>query len=79
MEIGCVFHSNMRAWIFVFDHPFYAVTKGDGKFRLADVPAGEYELEMAHPAGGLRWRKAVTVKAGETLKVEVQVSPADVK
>jgi plastocyanin len=79
VEIGCVFHSNMRAWIFVFDHPFYAVTKANGKFKLADVPAGEYELEMAHPAGGLRWKKPVTVKAGETAKVDVQVSPADVK
>ena len=79
VEIGCVFHSNMRAWIFVFDHPFYTVTKADGRFRLSDVPAGEYELELAHPAGGLRWRKPITVKAGETLKVDVQVSPSDVR
>ena len=76
VEIGCVFHSNMRAWIFVFDHPFYAVTKANGKFKLADVPPGEYELEMSHPAGGLRWKKPVTVKAGETVKVDVQVSPS---
>jgi plastocyanin len=79
VEIGCVFHSNMHAWIFVFDHPFYAVTKADGKFKLADVPAGEYELEMAHPAGGLRWKRSITVKAGEKVKVDVQVSPTDVK
>ena len=77
VEIGCVFHSNMRAWVFVFDHPFYAVTKADGKFRLADVPAGEYELELSHPAGGMRSKKAITVKAGETVKVDLQVSAAD--
>jgi plastocyanin len=79
VEIGCVFHSNMRAWVFVFDHPFYTVTKDDGRFRLSDVPAGEYELELAHPAGGLHWRKPITVKADETLKVDVRVSPSDVR
>lgn len=79
LEIGCVFHSNMRAWVFVFDHPFFAVTKADGKFRLEDVSAGEYELEMVHPAGGLKAKKTVTVKAGETTKVDLELSPSDVR
>jgi plastocyanin len=79
LEIGCVFHSNMRAWIFVFDHPFYAVTKMDGKFRLAEVPAGEYELELSHPAGRMKSKKAITLKAGETLKVDLQLSPTDIR
>lgn len=79
VEIGCVFHSNMRAWVFVFDHPYFAVTKADGKFRFADVPAGEYELELVHAAGGLKTKKAVTVKAGETAKVDLELSPSDVR
>ena len=79
VEIGCVFHSNMRAWVFVFDHPFYQVTKEDGRYRLADVPAGEYELEVVHPAGGMRSRKPITVRAGETVKVDVQLSGANVR
>jgi plastocyanin len=77
VEIGCVFHSNMKAWVFVFDHSFYAVTKADGKFKLENVPAGEYELEVAHAAGGLGWRKKVIVKSGETLNVGVTLSAAD--
>ena len=28
VTIGCVFHSAMRAWIFVFDHPWYAANAG---------------------------------------------------
>jgi plastocyanin len=79
VEIGCVFHSNMKAWVFVFDHPFYAVTKADGKFTLEDVPPGEYELEVAHPAGGLKSRKNVKVKAGETVKMNVEMPPADLR
>jgi len=79
VEIGCVFHSNMRAWVFVFDHPYYAVTKSDGKFKLAEVPAGQYELDLAHAAGGLKSNKVVTVKAGETARVDFELSPADVR
>jgi len=77
LVVGCVFHSAMRAWIFVFDHPFYQVTKPDGRFQLANVPAGEYELEMAHPAGELRWRQKVTVQPGQALRVDIRVSPDD--
>jgi len=77
LVVGCVFHSAMRAWIFVFDHPFYQVTKPDGRFRLENIPPGEYELEMAHPAGDLRWRQKVTVQPGQTLRVDIRVSPDD--
>jgi plastocyanin len=79
VEVDCVFHSNMRAWIFVFDHPYFMLTQADGRFRLVDVPAGKYELEMAHPAGGLRWRKPIEVKPGETLHVDIGVSPDNLK
>jgi plastocyanin len=77
VQVGCVFHSAMRAWVFVFDHPWYQVTPASGKFRLADVTPGTYELEMMHAAGGLHWRKRVEVKPGETLRVDIRVSADD--
>ena len=75
VQIGCVFHSAMQAWIFVFPHPYYALTKEDGKFRLSGIPEGSYTLQMAHPGGGLRWSKRVKVTAGKTLKLDIGVSP----
>jgi plastocyanin len=77
LVVGCVFHSAMRAWIFVFDHPFYQVTQTDGRFRLAGMPAGEYELELAHPAGELRWRQRVVIQAGQVQRVDIRLSPDD--
>jgi plastocyanin len=79
VQVGCVFHSAMRAFIFVFDHPWFQVTAADGRFRLVGIPPGEYDLEMVHPAGGLRTVRRVVVKPNETLRVDIRVSPDDKK
>lgn len=75
--LGCAYHSAMRAWVYVFNHPFFQVTKQDGRFRLANIPPGKYELQLTHPAGELAWRKNVNVEAGKTLKLEIKLSPDD--
>jgi hypothetical protein len=79
IKIGCVFHSQMQAWVYVFDHPFYALTDAEGRFRLEGVPPGQYDLDMVHPAGGLQWRQRVDVQSGNTLRVDISVSPDDKK
>jgi plastocyanin len=79
VQIGCVFHDQMRAWVFVFDHPFYQLTGRDGAFRLENVPPGEYDLEMVHSAGELQWRRKIEIKPGATVRVDIRVSPDDKK
>lgn len=79
-HIDCALHTSMRAWIFVFDHPWYFVTDVDGKFRLTGIPHGEYRLDVVHPAGDMRSRQTVQVVAGKTSHIEVKLekqSPAD--
>jgi hypothetical protein len=39
----------MRAYLFVDHHPYYTLTDAQGRFTLADVPAGKYELIAWHP------------------------------
>jgi plastocyanin len=77
LRLGCVFHDNMQAWIFVFDHPFFQVTSSDGRYNLSGAPPGEYRLEMVHPAGRLRWSRPITIKADESLTLDIDVSPDD--
>jgi plastocyanin len=74
-RIECVYHSAMRSWIYVFDHPYYQLTGTDGRFRLAKIPPGEYVLEMVHPAGQLRWSRKINVEAGKTTQLDIVVSP----
>ncbi len=77
LGIGCIYHGGMRAWIYVFDHPWYHVTGPDGRFEFSDIPAGEYTLEMAHAAGRLRWRQRLAIRPGERTEVEISVTPDD--
>ena len=44
IAVACDIHSWMKAWIMVFDHPFFAVTGPDGSFEIKGVPAGEQHL-----------------------------------
>jgi plastocyanin len=77
VRLGCVFHGGMRAWIYVFDHPWFKVTERDGQFRFENVPAGEYELGIIHPAGKLRQTKRIVVKPNEKTFMEITLSPDD--
>lgn len=77
VRIGCAFHSQMQAWIYVFDHPFFAVTSEDGKFQFDGLPSGDYDLEVIHPSGNLHLTRSVHVDAAQALRLELTLSPDD--
>jgi hypothetical protein len=56
--LQCDVHKWMNAKIGVFDHPFFAVTGEDGKFTLANVPAGK-DVPVIIQTG--KWRRTITV------------------
>jgi plastocyanin len=47
-KVKCDVHPWMGAYIAVVPHPFFAVTGTDGRFEIADLPAGRYEVEAWH-------------------------------
>ena len=69
IPVGCDVHPWMRAYISVFDHPFFAVTRPDGTYEIRDVPPGDYEVEVVHETLGSRTH-SVTVKAGEGARAD---------
>ena len=73
IEVRCDDHPWTRAWIAVFDHPYYAVTGADGRFAMDSVPAGEYRLVAWHPRLG-RVEKDVKVTSGPAESVELELN-----
>ena len=70
----CNVHNWMYAYVGVFDHPYFAVTDKDGKFKLpADLPAGKYTLAVKHMKAGESTQE-ITVADGEKKSVEFTLS-----
>ncbi len=51
-------HPWMSAFIVVTEHPYYAITDGDGNFILENIPPGNYKLRVWH--GGVQIRDTRT-------------------
>jgi hypothetical protein len=52
IELRCDYHHWMRAFIFVMEHPFFAVTNSQGRFNIKNLPPGEYTLATWHESFG---------------------------
>lgn len=48
--LGCNIHDHMVGYVLVVDSQHFAKTARDGRARLDDVPAGEYEVNAWHYA-----------------------------
>jgi len=73
-------HTWMNAWIYVFDHPYYAVTDDSGAFVIRDVPAGDHVVELWHePANGQGPGTRVTAKVkvvdGKRAQLDLTLHP----
>ena len=67
--IKCDIHPWMSGRVFVFPHPYFAVTDKDGNFEIKNAPAGKFRLVMLHEGGGWvasRQGKVITIEAGKT-------------
>lgn len=70
--VGCSLHGWMRAWIYIVEHPWFALTDAKGQFTLHNVPPGSHTLWLHHADTGKQEKRSVEVKAGETVKVKVE-------
>ena len=79
VAIHCPIHGSMAAWVYVFDHPYHAVTGKHGAFRLPTVPPGRYTLHVQHADGGMRRLEEIVVRAGEPLHLRFAFHGDDLK
>ena len=72
-EVKCDVHGWMSGWLVSAPHPYFAVTDNSGNFKLTDVPAGTYTVEVWHEKLGKSTQK-VTVKAKEDAKANFELA-----
>lgn len=82
ISVQCDIHTWMAGKLFVFDHPYYALTKADGTFEIKDIPAGAQVSIMAWHEG-VGWALTnkgtpITIENGKahTLDIELK-APAN--
>jgi len=74
VTIQCDVHTWMAAKLFVFDHPYYAITKEDGSYEIPFVPAGAKISVFAYHEGqgwvsqGGKDGEDIVIQAGKNVK-----------
>ncbi len=66
IQLGCDFHSWMKAYVFAMDHPFFAVTDQEGHFKIEGLPPGKYTVEAWHEEFGELEAEATVGPTGST-------------
>jgi hypothetical protein len=72
----CGVHDFMQSWGMAVGNPYFAVTGPDGRFTIADLPPGSYDVVAWHPQMKLKAQR-VTVEANATARVQFAFDAAE--
>jgi hypothetical protein len=73
VRVDCDAHGWMEGWIYVVDNPYYALTDADGKFTIADVPPGDYDLVAIQSfTGPIKQKVTVVASKPTSLTIELK-------
>lgn len=68
-SVKCDSHKWMRAYVYAARNPYVAVTDANGKFEIADILPGKYEVMVWHEGFG-EVVKTVEVKPGQATTMD---------
>jgi Carboxypeptidase regulatory-like domain len=54
IPLRCNVHPWMKSYVFVFRHPYFAVTAADGSFEIKNLPPGTYSIQAWQELYGAR-------------------------
>jgi len=69
VDVFCSIHTSMNCIVLVLENPYFAVTDGNGNYKIPDVPPGRYKLKAWHerlPAA----EQEITVPTNGEVKVD---------
>jgi plastocyanin len=48
IRVLCDVHVFSESWVHVFEHPYFAVSDAEGRYRMTRIPPGQYALRVWH-------------------------------
>ena len=69
ISVKCNIHPWMHGWFAVLKTNHYSISKGDGGFSLANLPAGKYTVTAWHEDYGTQTQE-VTITGNETKAID---------
>lgn len=72
VRVECDAHGWMLGWVYVADSPYYTLPDQDGRFRIGDIPPGDYTLVNTQNYLS-DVELPVTVRAGQTSRVDIEM------
>jgi plastocyanin len=78
IPLRCNVHPWMKSYVFVFNHPYFAVTAKNGQFELKNLPPGIYTLEAWQEKYGMQ-ETNVTVEPKESKSASFKFNAASAK
>ena len=77
IQVKCDVHAWMSGYWLVLDHPYAAITDGEGRFEIEGLPPGKHSFRVWHErAGYLDRTLEVEIVAGKTSDVGTRSFPA---
>lgn len=83
VAIHCNYHPWESAFVLPLEHPYADISAGDGSFRIAKLPAGQWQFQAWHERVGFldmpdwpKGRRTVAVEPGVNDLGVIRVSPA---
>ncbi len=71
IQIKSNVHTWIKGYIFIFDHPYAAVTDEKGAFKMDNIPPGEYLLKTWHEGFGMQEKK-IKIMPGDNLEASIE-------
>lgn len=77
IRIKCDLHGWMVSYLHVVEHPFFAVTDENGKFRIENLPPGDYTIEARHenPRLGVKIAKVTVGATPAVMNINYPLAP----
>jgi hypothetical protein len=81
IAVESVIHPWMKAFVWVFDHPYFAVTNADGEFEIRFAPKGSLRLTTWQEDVGFkggrdgRWGEPIQVPSGKLDLGDIKLKP----